>query len=508
MTGDFATQDAVLAFLGDAATHGRPVERIDTHGAIVFLAGDDVYKVKRAVRFPFMDFSTLEKRRLACEAEIAVNRANAPAIYLGVVPIVVGEGGLRIGGAGEPVEWAVHLRRFDETMTFERLAARGDFTRERVAHLAREIVASHARAPIRSSVDVVGALGDYIDQNAAAFAAAPAFFDPARAAALIAKSRRALARASDVLRARAAAGFARRCHGDLHLGNIALIDERPVLFDAIEFDERVATCDVFYDLAFALMDLVSRGLVAEANLLLNRYLWTSDEDAHYRDLSIMPLFMSLRAAIRAKLVFANLDHLDGPARAAAAVEAARLFALAEDALALAPPRLIGIGGLSGAGKSTVAGALAPRTGPPPGAIWLRSDVERKNMFRVDEATRLPAAAYTAAVTAEVYARLRRRAAFALSAGASVIVDAVHARADERDALQQVARDAGAPFLGVWLEAPTDLRAQRVDVRVGDASDANASIARAQASYDQGAMGWRRIDATRDLAAILDVLAGA
>ena len=186
MTGEIATQDAVLACLGDAATHGRAVKRVDTHGAIVFLAGDEVYKVKRAVRFPFMDFSTLEKRRAACEAEIAVNRANAPAIYLGVVPIVAVDGGFRIGGAGTAVEWAVRMRRFDEAMTFDRLAARGELTRARVARLASEIVASHARAPRRDTFDFIGALADYIDQNEAAFAAAPAFFDPARSRALTA----------------------------------------------------------------------------------------------------------------------------------------------------------------------------------------------------------------------------------------------------------------------------------------------------------------------------------
>ena len=496
MTGEIATQDAVLAFLGDPATHGRAVARVDTHGAIVFLAVDEVYKVKRAVRFPFMDFSTLEKRRAACAAEIAVNRANAPAIYLGVVPIVAVDGGFRIGGAGEAIEWAVRMRRFDEAMTFDRLAARGELTRARVARLASEIVASHARAPTRGTFDFIGALADYVDQNEVAFAAAPAFFDPARSGALIASTRQSLAAATDIARSRSDAGFVRRCHGDLHLGNIALIDGAPVLFDAIEFDEGVATCDVLYDLAFTLMDLVSRGLVAEASLLLNRYLWASDAEAHYRDLAILPLFISLRAAIRAKLVFANLDHLMEGARDAAGAEAARLFTLAEDALARSPPRLIGVGGLSGTGKSTVAGALAPRIGPPPGAIWLRSDIERKCMFHVDETTRLSPEAYTPEATAEVYARLRRRAALALAAGASVVVDAVHARADERAALERIARDAGAPFLGVWLEAPTDLRARRADRRVDDASDADASIARAQAAYDRGAMTWRQVDAAR------------
>ena len=150
-TGD---QSEVFALLGDPATHGltsdKAIKRIDTHGAVVFLAGGDVYKVKRAVRFPFMDFSTLEKRRLACESEIRVNRGNAPALYLGTIPIRRGPQGVRLAGeSGEIVEWAVHLRRFDETATLDLLADRGELNSHVIAELADIVLAAHDRAPLR-----------------------------------------------------------------------------------------------------------------------------------------------------------------------------------------------------------------------------------------------------------------------------------------------------------------------------------------------------------------------
>ena len=176
-------QAEVFGLLGDPATFGlsAPVRRIDTHGAAVFLAGDDAYKVKRAVRFPFMDFSTLEKRRVACEAEIAVNRPNAPGIYLGVTPIARMGAGLSLGGAGEVVEWAVHMRRFDEEATLDRLADRQALPLELIAKLASVILLSHERAPLRDGESATRALERYLDQNDEAFAARPDLFDPGRA---------------------------------------------------------------------------------------------------------------------------------------------------------------------------------------------------------------------------------------------------------------------------------------------------------------------------------------
>lgn len=489
-----ADQNAVFAFLADPSTHGgAPVSRIDTHGAAVFLAGDLAYKVKRAVAFPYMDFSTLEKRRAACERELDVNRANAPGIYLGVVPIVRAAGGLALDGAGVPVDYAVKMRRFDEARTLDRLETEA-FTPALLAALAGAVHAAHARAPVIGIADAAAPLARVVDQNAADFAENPELFAPEAARALTRSTSDALEAVAPLLRARAAQGHVRRCHGDLHLRNIVLLDGAPVLFDAIEFNDDIAICDVLYDLAFLLMDLWERGLPGAANAVLNRYLWAGPAE-HYAGLAALPLFLSLRAAIRAKVQAAGLAHVPEERKAAARGEIAHYFAQARAFLAPVKPVLLAIGGLSGTGKSTLAAALAPGIGRAPGAVILRSDIERKNIAGVGETETLPPQAYTPEATQAVYARMRARAALALAAGQAVIADAVHARPPERDAIEAVAKTAGADFLGLWLDAPISTLVARVEQRRGDASDATAEVVRRQADYDLGPVTWRRIEAS-------------
>jgi aminoglycoside phosphotransferase family enzyme/predicted kinase len=496
-------QSATFAFLGDPRAYGLagPVKRIDTQGAVVFLAGENVYKVKRAIRLPFLDFSTLEKRRAACEAEIAVNRENAPRIYLDVVAVTRRGGKLAIGGAGEAVEWATHMRRFDEDATLDRIAERGALTSEFVRKLARAIHLSHQRAPTRDGERATRSLFTYLDQNEAVFAARPDLFDPARAAELAREAREALAAARPLLIARGEQGFVRRCHGDLHLRNIAVVDGEPVLFDAIEFDPDIATGDILYDLAFALMDLWERGLRAAANLLLASYLALSDE-AQFSGLAALPIFMSIRAAIRAKVEAANIAHLSGAEQAREKEAARRYFLFAEAFLRPAPARLVAIGGLSGTGKSALAAALAPEIGRAPGAVVLRSDVERKHLFAVEETTRLPDAAYGEAANRETYARLARKAGLALRAGHSVVVDAVHSQPREREAAARLAADLEVAFTGLWLEAPLALRLRRVGARARDASDADARLVAAQIAAPLAESGWSGLDASSDLASLV------
>lgn len=492
-------QDEILRFLASPNSHEAddPVERIDTHGAIVFLVGTDAYKVKRAVRFPYMDFSSLEKRRAACEREIAINRPGAPDIYLGLVPIVRRDGVLHLGGPGTIVEWAVHMRRFDETRTLDRLAAEGTLTPATIAAVARAVAEAHARAPIRHDADFARALEAIIVENGASLAEQPSLFPPQRTERLTRLSLAACERVAAPLTQRARDGHVRRCHGDLHLRNLVLIEGAPRLFDALEFDEALATTDVLYDLAFLLMDLIERDLRNEANLLLNRYLVESREPAHLAGLAALPLFISVRAAIRAKVTAAGLAHLDEEARKRASAECRRYFSLAEAVLDPGPPRLVAIGGLSGTGKSTLAAALAPLIGRPPGAVHLRSDVVRKQLSGVAETERLPGSAYDAAAAAEVYDRLRRDARAALEAGWTVIVDAVHQRPGERAAVAALAADLGVPFTELWLSAPFDRLVARVEARRGDASDADAAVVAIQAARETGDVaaepGWRTVD---------------
>src|SRR5665647_1052585 len=272
-------QESVFAFLTDPARHPQ-VKRIDTHAASVFLEGDRALKIKRAVRFPFLDYSTLEKRKAACDEEIRINRQFAPQIYRRVVPITRGDdGSLDIDGKGTPVEFAVEMTRFDERQTIDHLAESGPLDPDLVAAIAEATAASRAAACFPT-----------VDINDLGKASLSAF-----------------SRLRGLLEQRGSEGFVRRCHGDLHLANIVLVDRQPVLFDAIEFDATIASVDVLYDLAFAMMDFIRYDRPPAANALLNRYLGMTPVE-NLDALAALPLFMSLRSAIRANVQLARLGR--------------------------------------------------------------------------------------------------------------------------------------------------------------------------------------------------------
>jgi aminoglycoside phosphotransferase family enzyme/predicted kinase len=491
------SQDDVFAFLGRSSTHGGArVRRIDTHAGVVFLAGDRAFKIKRAVRFPFLDFSTLSRRKAACRAEIEANRPFAPQLYLGVVAITrEADGTLALDGAGEPIEWAVAMRRFDETKTLDRLADAGAVDLALADALARAVAKAHARAPVVEAIPWIDALAAYIEQNDAAFAEYPALFPAAAAAQLTAASRAALSRLRPLLLARGERGFVRRGHGDLHLGNIALIDGEPEPFDALEFDPVVASGDVLYDLAFLLMDLVERKLAPAANVVLNRYLAETRRIDDLDALAALPFLMSMRAAIRAKVSAARVAVAPPADRESIERAASTYFELAASLIAPPPPKLVAIGGLSGTGKSVLARALAPDLMPAPGAVVVRSDVERKALFGAAETEHLPDSAYTADATARTYAVLADKARRVTAAGHSVVVDAVFSGAPERSAVAGVAAANGVAFHGLFLVADLATRIARVGRRAGDASDADAAVAARQERYPLGPLDWSEVDAS-------------
>jgi aminoglycoside phosphotransferase family enzyme/predicted kinase len=490
-------QSAVFDLLGNPATFGvETVRRIDTHAASVFLAGDRVVKVKRAVRYPFLDYSTLDRREAACRAELAINRQFAPQLYRRVVPITrEPDGGLAFGGSGKAVEWAVEMNRFDENETLDHRADRGEFDDTLAAKLASAVAAMHERAQPVDPETWIAAIDGFVADNTAAFQSHGELFPSPSAAELDRQSKAALTRLRPLLRARGALGLIRRGHGDLHLGNIALLDGEPVAFDALEFDPVIAAGDVLYDLAFLVMDLVERGLVTAANTVLNDYFSASRRIEDCDGIAALPFFMSLRAAIRAKVTAARLDLGGAHDRQEAAQSARRYFDLALELLAPAKPVIVCIGGLSGTGKSFLARQLAPTLAPPPGALVLRSDVERKALFNVAATDRLPPEAYRAEVSEKIYRLTTDKAARVARAGHSVILDAVFAKAAERSAIEAAAAAAGTAFRGLFLHADLPTRLRRVGARGPDASDADAAVARQQEEFDIGNVGWAIIDAS-------------
>jgi uncharacterized protein len=299
---------------------------------------------------------------------------------------------------------------------------------------------------------------------------------------------------------RRADGFVRQCHGDLHLRNLVLIEGRPTLFDAIEFNDEIACVDVLYDLAFLLMDLWRRELPRHANSVFNGYL---AETLDFEGLALLPLFLSCRAAVRAKTSATSARLQSDRSRVAELEDLARGYVtMAADLLQPAPPRLIAMGGLSGSGKSTTALALAPEIGAVPGALVLRSDEIRKALCGVPALTRLGPDGYTPEITAQVYRTLMERAIVALKAGHTVIADAVFARPADRQAIERAAASVRVPFTGIWLDAPAGVLVARTERRELDASDADPTVVHQQLVAGTGAPRWSRIDAAGEPGAVL------
>lgn len=507
--------EELVALLEAPETHGLPpgekVTHIETHASHVFLAGERAYKMKKPVRFTFLDFSTLEKRKAACTHELELNRRTAPEIYLGLVPVTREGGAFVLGGKGEPVEWLVEMKRFGGEGLLATLADKGELKRPLVERLAADIAAFHRKAEVKegfggaesflkivegSEEDMKPCLGSVLDAE--------------RARGVTQMSKRFIETHRALLDRRRDEGHVRHCHGDLHLGNVTVVEGRPVIFDCVEFNDHIARIDVFYDLAFLLMDLAFRAdgddrLAGFANRALNVYLdHVTQKDLALDGLALLPLFMATRAVVRAKVTAVQAKD------EAARKKAQAYLDFAAQMLKTPEPRLIAVGGLSGTGKSTLAKEIAARTGGPAGALHLRTDIIRKRLFGAGPLDRLPDEAYAPGAGERVYAEMMRLAGEALDAGLCAVADAVFAREEERHAVEALAASRGVAFNGLWLDAPAAVLEARVaerERRGDDPSDAGVEVLRRQLGYDLGRMMWAKVDASGTPEAALEKAMG-
>lgn len=493
-------QQSVIAFLLDTASHrvAGPVEAIETHISLIFLTGQRAYKMKRAVKLPYVDFSTPTLRLAACEKEVELNSKTAPGLYLEVRRVTrEADGKLAFDGAGQMVDAVIEMVRFDQSKLLDRMAAAGELTQALMTAVARMIVGYHRAAPTIHNGSGSSNMAGVLDINEAAFATSHVFTKPE--VKTFAKAfRTALARHSGLLDRREAAGKIRRCHGDLHLRNICLFDGEPRLFDCIEFNDQIASIDVLYDLAFLLMDLWHRGFPELANLVMNRYLDEADDEDGF---ILLPFFMAVRAAVRAHVTATQVEQ-SGAGSDKLAAEARSYFDLAQALLQETPPLIVAIGGLSGSGKTTIAEALAAKIGAPPGARIVESDRIRKAMHGVPAETRLPNKAYRPEVSERVYNEMAWRAGLILSEGGSVVADAVFDRPADRERIEKAARDRGIPFSGFWLEADPLVLWQRVSERKGGPSDATGDILSRQLQRNVSQATWRKTETDRKLVDIV------
>lgn len=465
--------------------------QIDTACAHVFLKPDAAWKMKRHANLGYADFSTLERRQWALDRELEFNKAAAPDIYRAVRHVTrEADGSLALGGRGEVIDHVLEMRRFDETAV---LSARPEAVDGDLAEtLGRTIAGYHAGAPLRPAGGLT-ALAYTVGSNAQLLRETCDGLDQARVEEMIALTEVELERQAPLLAHRAATGFSRRCHGDLHLGNILLENGRPVLFDCIEFSDLLSDLDIQYDLAFLLMDLDFRGRRDAAVRALSAYL---DEAARsfppelWDGLASMPLMLSVRAGVRAHVSAHSAD----PSAARAYVEAAIAH------LSPPPPVLAAVGGLSGSGKSTFSRAAAPLLGASPGAVILRTDEVRKRLLNVPPTQPLSRDHYAPEAYARTYDVMMDNARALLRAGRAVVLDASFIDPQLRARAERLAADAGVPFRPAWLDAPAEVLEARVASRSGDASDATVEVLREQLARGPGAMTWPKVDATAPTAA--------
>ncbi len=473
------------------------IEIVETHISVVLIAGARVFKLKRAVRLPYLDFSTPALRLRACQAEVNLNRRAAPDLYVGVRRIFRANGALTFEEGGELVDAVVEMRRFEERSLYDVMVREDRITAQHIETLAETIARFHARAEVVRARPGAQIMTHVLDLGDASFAAAH-LFEMRDWKRLSVRFRREAGRLAPLLDARSAAGFVRHCHGDLHLRNICLFEGRPTPFDCIEFDDALATIDLLYDLAFPLMDLWRCGRLDLANLLFNRYAdafeaYAPPAPATMRDgFAALPFFMAVRAAIRAHIAAGRAGE-GGPSAPRLVAEAHEYFDLANALLAPRDAALMAVGGFSGSGKSTLAAALAPELGPPPGARTLNSDRIRKAMHRMRPQDQLPPEAYDEKINAAVYLRLLARGGEALAQGRAVILDAVYSKPQERAEVEDLARKAKAPFVGVWLGADPDILRARVRERPKGPSDATPAVLDAQLARGTGEIDWLQVD---------------
>ncbi len=465
----------------------QPVEIVETHISWVLLAGDFAWKIKKAVDFGFLDFSSLDKRRFYCAEELRLNQRLAPRLYLDVVPLCGSAAAPQLGGEGAALEFAVKMRRFPAAARLDVMLQQGALQSAHIDALARRIADFHrtaARAAPDSPFGAAAAVRQPVRQN---FEQIRPRLDQAadlqRLDALQAWSDSEFLRLKAEFAKRKEHGGVRECHGDLHLANLALFEGEITPFDCIEFNENLRWIDVISEIAFLAMDLHDRRRPDFAWRLLNSYL---EQSGDYAGAAVLPYYLAYRALVRAKV--AVLGAAERFLKGAALNQCREYLALAETFTRRMRPFILITHGLSGSGKTTLAGELAIRLG----AIRIRSDVERKRLFGLEATARshseIGGGLYTEDAHRLTYRKLAELAQAIAGASFTVIVDAAFLRRSERGIFRDMAEKLGAGFAILDLQAPPEILRQRIEQREErgeDASEANLAVLRRQLTYDEG-----------------------
>lgn len=444
------------------------VELVQTPISWVLLAGDLAYKIKKPLKLPFLDFSTLEKRHACCQEELRLNQRYAPDLYLAVIPICNTPEDPQLEGTGEPIEYAVKMRRFDEAARLDRVCDRGELLPAHWTGLARTLVAFHGAAAVAPPDSLWGLPGEVVEPMHDNFfdlcALLPQADVNARLMALQRWTEAQFAQLRPLMMARKHWGFVRECHGDLHLANMVLIDQQVRLFDCIEFSEDLRWIDVACEIAFTWMDLLAHGHPGLGNWFVNEVLsFSGDDEAAL----LLRFYAVYRALVRAKV--AALPTGAGPG------EALRYLALAEQLTAPPPARLVITHGLSGSGK-TMQSSLLLQSDAQACTLRVRADVARKHLFGLESTacshSPVGGGLYAAEAHDLTYARLHTLADSLLRAGWSVVVDATFLKRADRATFAKLAVDLGVPFSILAPSATPEQLRERIVARQAAGADAS------------------------------------
>ncbi|MGH8503173.1 MAG: AAA family ATPase [Gammaproteobacteria bacterium] len=433
------------------------VKTLETHISSVVLAGDCAYKLKKPLDLGFVDYTRLARRRHFCEEELRLNRRLAPDLYLDVVAITGALDAPRIAGDGEALEYAVKMRRFSQEHLLSNLSAHGKLEAGAVETVAREVARFHAGVEVAAPDTRFGRPDTvYAPMRENFEQLRPLFEDPELSSQLERIEHwtdAAYRRLKPALRERKALRFIRECHGDLHLGNMVMMGDRPLVFDGIEFNEDLRWIDVVNELAFLVMDLDARGASEFASLALNIYM---HESGDYAGLALLRFYQVYRAMVRAKIACIRLKQTADDAARNHAITQYRVYAgLAARYTRPARPCVIITHGVTGSGKSTVSKSLAGALG----AIWLRSDVERRRVPSDDvQESGVNCGRYAPKSREAVYDRLLQLARGIIDNAFTVVVDATFLQAAQRQRFQTLAAERGVPFIIV------DVRADEAELR--------------------------------------------